>query len=152
MKVILMFILLLMFVSSCWAQQSTANIIVTIERKACFGSCPVYSAWIYSDGSVIYKGVENVKITGEKKHKVTQERVKRLLEAFVKADYFSFKDEYVADENGMSVTDLPTTITSLTLKGRKKQVINYYKAPKELEKLENQIEFLIDLDENIGPI
>jgi hypothetical protein len=152
MKVIIIAIFLVLLVNPCLAQKSDSEILITIERKACFGSCSVYSARIYTDGTVIYNGVDFVKVIGEKRYKIAEERVKRLLEAFEKADYFSFKDEYRFDENGMSVTDQPTTITSIVLNGKKKQVINYYKAPKELEKLETAIEFLADLDRNIGPL
>ena len=134
------------------AQKSDFGLLITIERKGCFGPCPVYSSKIFTDGTVIYKGVDFVKVTGDKKYKISAERIKLLIEAFEKVDYFSFKDEYCFDQNGMSITDLPTTFTSISINGKTKQVINYFKAPKELEKLENTIEFLADLNENIGPL
>jgi hypothetical protein len=46
--------------------------------------------------------------------------VRELIAAFEEADYFNLKDDYNAP-----VTDLPTTITSLTLNGRSKTVSNY---------------------------
>lgn len=149
MKVLITAFFFVLLVNPCLAQKSDPEILITIERQPCLGSCPVYSARIYTDGTVIYNGVDSVKVIGEKRYKIAEEWVKRLLEAFEKADYFSFKDEYISDENGKTLTCLPTTITSILLNGKKKQVINYYKAPKELERLETAIEFLADLDKNI---
>ena len=40
----------------------------------------------------------------------------------------------------MSFTDLPTTITSLSIGNKYKKVVNYYHAPKELIELEDTIE------------
>jgi hypothetical protein len=132
--------------------KSKSEILITIERTSCFGSCPVYSAKIYADGTVVYKGTEFVKVKGKKQYNISQERIKTLIEEFQKINYFSLKDKYDADENGMSITDQPTTITSISLDGKQKSVVNYYCAPKELEKLEEKIESLANLDEFIGPV
>jgi hypothetical protein len=132
--------------------QSKSETLITIERTACFGSCPIYSAEIYSDGTVIYKGKDFVKIEGEKRYKIPQVRIKMLIEEFQKANYFSLKDKYETDENGMIITDQPTTITSIVLNGKQKKVVNYYGAPKELEKLENKIDDLADLLDYVDPL
>lgn len=128
-----------------------SEIFITIERKACFGSCPVYSAVIYTDGTVDYKGEHFVKVEGEKRYEIPQVRIEMLIEEFQKIDYFSLKEKYETDENGISITCLPTTITSIALDGKQKKVVNYYCAPEALEKLENKIEYLADLLEYIGP-
>ena len=133
-------------------QKSDSEIIITIEREACFGSCPVYSAQIYVDGTVIYDGKDFVKVTGKKQHKISEAKVKELVKAFDQIKYFSLKDRYEADENGMSVTDQPTTTTSISLNGKQKKVVNYYCAPKQLEKLENTIDKIAGLYEYIGPL
>lgn len=146
--------MLLVFSSSLsiQAQKKTGSeILVTIERESCFGSCPVYSARIYSDGTVIYVGKENVKVKGERRHKISEDKVTELIKAFERIKYFSLKDKYEADENGMSVTDQPTTTTSISLDGKQKKVVNYYCAPKELEEFENFIDKIASLYEYIGP-
>jgi hypothetical protein len=130
-------------------QKSNSEVLITIEREACFGPCPVYSAHIFSDGTVIYNGKDFVGATGEKRYKISQDQIRELIEAFVKIKYFSLKDKYEADENGKSVTDLPTTTTSLSLDGKQKKVVNYYGAPKELNELENKIDRIAGLNEFI---
>ena len=132
-------------------QKSDSKIIITIEKEACFGSCPVYSAQIYTDGTVLYEGKDFVKVTGKKQHKISEEKVKELVKAFEQIKYFSLKDKYESDENGMSVTDQPTTTTTISLNGKQKKVVNYYCAPKELEELENTIDRIAGLYEYISP-
>jgi hypothetical protein len=73
---------------------SDRKVLITIDRKSCFGSCPVYSAQIFTDGSVVYKGEAFVKVEGERTHKIGEVLLKKLVKAFQEIDYFSLKDEY----------------------------------------------------------
>ena len=128
-----------------------SEIIITIEREACFGSCPVYSAQIYADGTVVYDGEEFVKVKGKKQHIISRENLKKIIQAFEQIKYFSLKDKYASAENGMKgPTDLPTTTTSIFLNGKRKKVVNYFGAPKELDELENTIDKIAGLSEYIG--
>ena len=133
------------------AEKCDKGIVITIERSSCFGNCPVYSAEIHADGGVVYVGKENVKETGERRFKIPQETVQQLIREFERANYFSLKDRYDADESGMSGTDLPTTITSICLNGKKKRVVNYFGGPKKLHELEDKIDTLAGLYRLLGP-
>lgn len=128
------------------------DVVITIERSSCFGTCPIYSAKIYGDGRVVYVGKEYVKETGERRFKIPQERIQELIREFQRIDYSSLKDKYDADENGNSLTDLPTTITSICLDGKKKKVVNYYGAPRKLDELEDKIDSLAGLHKYLGPL
>lgn len=128
------------------------QIVITIERTSCFGDCPVYSAQIHADGTVVYVGKRNVKEIGERRFKIPQERIQELIKEFQRVNYFSLKDKYETDENGMSVTDMPTTTTSICVDGKKKTVVNYYFAPKELDALEDKIDSLAGLYKYLGPL
>lgn len=75
-----------------------------------------------------------------------------MIEEFQRIKYFTLKDRYDVDENGKSVTDQQTTITSICLDGREKRVVDYYCAPKELVQLESRMESLAGLYEFIGPL
>ncbi len=133
-------------------EQCGAQVLITIKRDVCFGACPSYSARIEADGTVRFEGQSNVKIIGKRQHKIDTARLRELVKAFERAKYFSMKDRYETDEEGNSVTDQPTTTTSICLEGKQKQVVNYYLAPKQLEELENTIERLSGLYEYIGPL
>jgi hypothetical protein len=129
------------FIADAKAQKkSGAEVLITIERGACYGICPIYSAQISADGTVVYNGVENVKIKGRKRFKIPKAKVQELVKAFESINYFSLKDKYETDENGMRIADLPTVTTSISLKGKTKKVIHNYGAPKELRELENKID------------
>ncbi len=73
--------------------KSDSEIVVTIQRTACFGACPVYSAQIYADGTVIYDGKDFVKITGKKQHKISEDRVRELLKAFEQVTHLTQRGE-----------------------------------------------------------
>jgi len=133
-------------------KKADSEILITINRETCLGGCPSYSAQIYADGTVVYRGDDFVKVKGERRHKVTEIRVTELLKAFERIDYFSLKDKYEVDANGRSVTDQPRTTTSISLNGRYKKVVDYYCGPKELVALEDLIDKLAGLYEYIGPL
>lgn len=152
-RIILLVLLVLAPHQTLTASQKCAeDIVITIEREVCFGGCPAYSAQIYADGTVVYVGKENVKVIGEKRFKISREGIQTLIKEFERIDYFSLKDKYDVDENGMSVTDQPTTTTSICLAGKKKKVVNYYCAPKQLEQLEDKIDSVAGLFEFLGPL
>src|SRR5712692_9917875 len=146
---------LTLFSSSAGAvaqKEADPEILITINRETCLGGCPSYSAQIYADGTVVYRGDDFVKVKGERRHKVAETRVTELVKAFERIDYFSLKDKYEVDANGRSMTDQPRTTTSISLNGRYKKVVDYYCAPKELVALEDLIDKLAGLYEYIGPL
>jgi hypothetical protein len=121
-------------------KKSDSEVLITIERGACYGTCPIYSAQISGDGTVVYNGIENVKVKGKKRFKIPKAKVRELVKAFESVNYFSLKDKYETDENGMRIADLPPVTTSISLKGKTKKVIHNYGAPKGLRELENKID------------
>ena len=42
------------------------EVVITLERTACFGVCPVYKLTIYGDGRVLYDGIRFVRTEGPK--------------------------------------------------------------------------------------
>ena len=144
--------LLSVCLSTSAQRKPDSEVVITIERGACFGSCPIYSAQIYADGTVIYRGVDFVKIKGNRRHRIPKDRVNELIKAFEQINYFSLKERYDTDENGRSVTDMPTTTTSISWNGKYKKVIDYYYSPKELVTLEDLIDKLAGLNKYIGPL
>ena len=111
------------------------DVVITLERTRCFGTCPVYRLTIYGDGKVVYQGEDFVKVKGTQTAHMVREKVEGLVNEFDKVRFFSLQDRYTG-----SVTDLPTTITSITIHGKTKTVRNYFGAPKELIALEEKID------------
>lgn len=93
---------------------------IRLTRGACFGWCPAYVVDITGDGSVTYEGFSSVAVSGQFQDRIAPAEVAALVGMFERADFFSLKDEYIAD-----VTDSPFYSVSLTVDGRTKKVMDY---------------------------
>jgi hypothetical protein len=121
------------------AQESDSPTAITLERTACFGTCPVYSVSILEDGTVLYNGSDFVAVTGEQTSQIEPEKVQQMVEAFEAAGYFEWDEAY----DTQTVTDLPTITTSVTHDGETHQIVRYagdQSAPLALPFLENWID------------
>ena len=128
-------LLLLFSLCSVKAQGAESDPVITLERTACFGTCPVYRVSILEDGTVLYDGDRFVTMTGEQTGEITPETVELMVEAFEKAGYFDWNESY----NENSFGDLPTVITSVTRGGLTHRIERYsgdYTAPFALSFLE----------------
>jgi hypothetical protein len=126
-------------ISSVTAQDSNANVAMTLERTACHGTCPIYSVTVLEDGSVIYEGENFVSVTGKQTSEIPAETVALMVEAFNDAGYFGWNEAY----DTQTVSDLPTVITSVTHDGITHRIERYagdYTAPLALSFLEQWID------------
>jgi len=114
---------------------SDSNVVITLERTLCFGACPAYKITIYRNGLVRYLGNSYVKVTGEQSGRISTDTLALLVRTLCETNFFDFKDRYEE-----SITDLPTTITSLAINGKTKVVVDYFGAPESLHRLESQID------------
>lgn len=135
--------------STSASQAVPEDMVITLERGSCFGACPVYELVIFSDGMVVYIGKINVKKLGVVRSHISQEKLKELLSAFEEVNFFSLRDNYgVLERDCIDATgDSPTTNTSLTINGKRKNVSDYsgcsnIVTPK-LPKLENRIDEIV---------
>ena len=119
------------------------ELVITLERTACFGTCPVYSLKIKGDGSVIYSGVDFVQTQGIHEGTISMDAIERLITEFEKADYFSLNDSYT----NFGVSDMPSANTSISI-GDKTKAIKHYlgdrSAPEKLTELENKIDEIVN--------
>jgi len=108
--------------------QNTNDDQITLERGACFGTCPVYQLTIKSDGSVTFDGKRFTKTTGIATGKISQSDFRALVSEFVNIYYFSLPDAYTpgTKECPDRITDMPSANTSIRLNGRAKSVAHYY--------------------------
>jgi hypothetical protein len=127
------------------SQSSTLVPAITLERTACFGSCAIYTLSVSPSGDIVYEGKAHVRKVGTATAKVSPERVSELLTELERGGYFDFADRYASPEPscGRYATDSPTTITSVTLRGRTKRIVHDYGcggAPGALVVLERRID------------
>ncbi len=94
--------------------------LITIDRSACNGPCPIYKASIAGSGEVSYEGKHFVHREGKHHWKISTTRVEQLARYFEEARYLFLMSEYQQVE----VTCGPGCITSIEYEdGRKKQLI-----------------------------
>jgi hypothetical protein len=110
-------------------------VVITLERTACYGTCPVYSLEIGGDGTVTYQGRQFVRVIGKATAKISPDAVQQLVAEFERIHYFDLENVYTA-----RITDLPTTTTSIRIGDRFKKVVDHYGGPGDLEKLEDRID------------
>jgi hypothetical protein len=127
------------------SQSATSAPAITLERTACFGSCPVYTISVSPSGEVQYEGRAHVRKLGAATGKVPRERVDALLSELERGGYFTFAERYTSPEPtcGRYATDSPSAITSVRLRGRTKRVTHDYgcgKAPGALVIFERRID------------
>ena len=114
-------------------EKSDKEIIISLQRTACFGTCPIYKIEILSDYSGIYTGTKFVKNIGVLKFQLATEDVNKILDYATEINFSTFKDEY-----SKPISDLPTTY----IKIKNKKIKDYAGAPKELKNLEILIDDL----------
>jgi ankyrin repeat protein len=112
---------------------------ITLARTGCFGTCSSYKVEVRGDGSVLYEGHGYVTFTGVHRGLVPQSNVIELVKLFEQADYYSLRDEYRS-----SVTDNPTQMTSISIDGRQKQVVDYVGLSAGMPLAVEQLELAID--------
>jgi len=101
------------------AYVKTAVPVITMERTACFGPCPIYTLTIFDDGKVVYEGRDFVKKKGRAESKITKQQLADLIAEFTKIDYFNLKSNPDCLEQW---TDHPSAITSLSWEGKNQTI------------------------------
>lgn len=134
---------------------ASAPAIITLERTACFGGCPVYTVTVSSTGEIQYEGKAHVRKFGAATAKVPRERIEVLLSELERGGYFSFAERYTSAEPNCRryVTDSPSVITSVTMNGRTKRVSHDYGCggvPGALVVLERRIDEVLNTDQWTG--
>jgi hypothetical protein len=120
------------------AKQSFDKSVISMEKTACYGKCPVYTIVIYGTGKAEFTGSKNVKMLGKYEKQLSKEETLKIFNAFYASNFSDFISEY---DSG--VTDVPTTIISFLHKGYNKVIRDKMGAPAELKALEKMVEELV---------
>ena len=101
---------------------------IRLSRTACFGTCPVYTVTIKSDGTVSYAGERFVFTIGFAQGRIDKSAFRDLAREFEKLDYFTLPDEFVPGTKACPnmVTDMPSADTAIRLNGKTKRVAHYH--------------------------
>jgi len=126
-------VLLLINVTSCrtMPQHSEQDLLCSMEKTSCFGTCPTYELRIYNDGWAQLTGTAHTPYIGQYQLKLTAKEVLIVKKAFRDAAFFDLDEKYYAN-----VSDLPTTYVYYYDGDRSKKVMDYHGAPPNLKQLE----------------
>jgi hypothetical protein len=145
----------LVYAGPAYAEPAVEHIplVVGLEQTPCFGTCPVYAVSVWRDGRATYDGRAHVTQIGTREHSVSASTLLALDEAIERAHVETLATSY----EQRFVTDLPTTITTVTDRhGRTKRIRRYHgdrTAPARLVQLERDIARILGLDRGLtrGP-
>ncbi len=93
---------------------------IGIERTGCFGSCPVYTCIVRSDGFVRYTCVAHVKRLGNWEARLDPYIFHRTANFIVISGYLGMRDEFT-----VAITDGDTVYTMIT-RGKQRKVFSNY--------------------------
>jgi hypothetical protein len=124
------------------------DVTITLERRPCFGTCPVYSITVEGNGRVRYEGTAYVSVVRSDTDSISSEQVALLVAEFDRVGYEQMADRYAYGEPSCPsyVSDAPSTITSLTRQGTTKRVEHDYgcaDVPSALTGLERLIDDIV---------
>ena len=134
-------IIFIIILSSC---KTTSNqisnnqkkLIISLEKTACFGTCPILKIEIYNNGAVVYNGIKHVKRLGIHYFEIQPKEIQKILSKAKEIGFDNLENEYTE-----RISDLPTTY--IMING--KLIKDYFGAPKNLKILETLIE-----EKNLG--
>jgi hypothetical protein len=111
---------------------------ISLQRTACYGSCPAYKVTIAGNGRVVFEtspyqdrsdvanghrgfwSKSGVRVPGTHQTTIEPEVIDRLLAQFEQARFFALRDEYRAE-----VTDNPTYVVTIDTGNGRKSVVDY---------------------------
>jgi hypothetical protein len=131
--------------------KAKGEVLATLARTACYGTCPVYSVTVFTDGRVDWNGEEYVQVKGPATAKLSAKDLADLRAAFAKADYFNLKEDYACEE----ITDHPSAQTSFHDGKRQFQINHDYGCRSKrgipaLTQLESDIDRIVGTSRWIG--
>ena len=139
---VIFFLLFAAGLDSCRSQvisNQAQNLVISMERTSCFGTCPVYKVEIFDSGLIKFTGESHHEMIGNYRSHIDWKPLQVLREKFRQANFFSFKKEYMS-----SLQDLPSTYLYFKDGENEKNVLDYGNAaPAELKNLEQAIDELI---------
>src|SRR5688572_26858856 len=90
-------------VATAGAQETVpADLLITLERTECEGTCPAYSVTIDAKGIGTYRGFKHVRVGGRQRDQIPVARVAALWAAAERIRFFELRNRYSA-----MITDLP---------------------------------------------
>ncbi|MEM7105195.1 MAG: DUF6438 domain-containing protein [Bacteroidota bacterium] len=118
-----------------------ASLVASMEKRPCFGNCPVYELKVYDDGFVTFYGKAFVPKIGKYRAIASKSKIVDLMILAEEINYFSFNDQY-PDKDNRIMYEFPVTVTYLKMEGQEKIIQNRHDGPVSLKRFEKIFESL----------
>lgn len=98
------------------------DLVLTMKRSECYGTCPVYEVSIDDAGNVTFNGIKHTKTIGNATGKISSGDIDRLVSALNAASFYKLSQNYDQNTCPEFATDMSTVVISLKLNGLIKTV------------------------------
>jgi hypothetical protein len=116
-------------------QENYSDVLITYQRTACFGNCPIYKLTINGKtNTATFYGEQHTKKTGSYHKPISTYELKELIDLFDKQKFNSLNDNYLGE-----IVDLPINIITYQYKGKTKTVQERSVAPEALITIEKKL-------------
>ncbi len=131
-----------------------SNLVVSLERKGCFGTCPQYKVTVFGDGRVDYVGFQHVKTIGRAETQISASAIAEMKAALAKSRYFYLRSSYGFISDGCSSpnADSPTAYTTVQ-QGKKTKSIKRSDGCSDIPKdssIKRLVKFELEVDRLVG--
>jgi len=114
---------------------------LSMNKGACFGSCPVYSIQIDHVGNMVYDGKRFTEKSGMHKNKLSKVEFQSVIDQLAKMNFFALPENYKS-----GIADLPSVTIAHTHRGLSKSVTGKDTRPALLKELQQLIETFAQKD------
>ena len=115
------------------------TLLVRISLGPCFGTCPVFKASIYEDGTVHYKGSMNVDKMGSYKTTIGRGKINDIRHMIRTTEFANLNDTYDAN-----IPDFPRFYIAAVVDGEEKKVMSQGDVPENLRSLQKYLIRVVD--------
>jgi len=112
------------------------SLAVRFEKTPCFGRCPVFKIKVYKSGFATYEGLNFAEKMGLYSYRFSDADLEKIYSMANEIDYFELESEY----NDPRISDLPATISEISLNDKTHRVNARKGIPQSLK----------DFHENLG--
>jgi len=116
-----------------------SEVMFTLKRSGSYWGGPTYTVAVGTDG-IVFEGLSFVVAPGKHTATVDAGEVRRLAQSFVDADFYSMKDEYVAN----NISDLPSSTLSISIDGYTKQIKEYGGFAAGMPRVFKELQHIVD--------
>lgn len=138
MLVMILIIIIIIIIFNWKSYMNNNKLLLHFKKTICFGTCPIYDALIFDDGTVIFEGKDYVKYIGTKQLNLSNNELNSIKNKINSINFFDLNSIY--DDN---ITDLPSTYITYFDNNDVKTIKLRANVPKQLNELDNLIHNII---------